>query len=743
MKQRVLLLLVFISFLFIDLSAQSQSWIVKDSILVFPQGYSNWLKRNNGGVDSANPGPGNFSNKFGVGTNQGVDLFDFNKDGLPDLTFQLFPSNDITREYLKGIFLQNSNGKFILDTNFVIKGKGDMWYGGYGDFNGDGLNDYYYITQNYHGADSSRKYSPEMILDNWPDRVFINNGKSFDTLSLDKNNVKVFSAYTADIDNDGLFEIITTSQPEPPSNSYILNIYKYNNSSKSFIKIETGLSETWNKMFNSRQTAIPYLNIDRINDKNQFSVLMLDGTEIGQESMQPYSYKKITLANYNFQAKKINTYTLNRDSLLIPVKYSKQDNDDYYKFSFHEIPTSILIDIDKNGEEELIAGGYYQNNYKINTQRFAYGWKVLGLNGKDLTNQFFKDYGIDRGTELSPLALDIDENSDGIELVPGTWGLQSKFYIDGSPTLGYYYKFVNGKFEKTVITDLKLESGKKLDSTYFKETNVLKYPNFNKNKNALLLYDFNNLKRTSIIYQVSCADVAKPTFDKTTYTVCGTDSTIVKLTNFAKADSTIWYINGSVKTTNIDQLSFKNADTFYVKKIDANGCIKNSDQIIIKKFNLPAAPTISRDTANNLVSSVAFNNTWYKDAKAITDTTQKIKPSGAGSYTVTTTENGCASKISNAYYYLVTDIIKLSTEEFIKLAPNPFQGQLNFDFNVKAYQKLNVEVFELTTGTRRTSQQNVLPGSILSFGYLAPGTYIIKVSSNDQKLSHQFKMIKL
>ena len=78
MKQRVLLLLVFISFLFIDLSAQSQSWIVKDSILVFPQGYSNWLKRNNGGVDSANPGPGNFSNKFGVGTNQGVDLFDFN-----------------------------------------------------------------------------------------------------------------------------------------------------------------------------------------------------------------------------------------------------------------------------------------------------------------------------------------------------------------------------------------------------------------------------------------------------------------------------------------------------------------------------------------------------------------------------------------------------------------------------------------------------------------------------------------
>jgi hypothetical protein len=314
---------------------------------------------------------------------------------------------------------------------------------------------------------------------------------------------------------------------------------------------------------------------------------------------------------------------------------------------------------------------------------------------------------------------------------------------DGSPTLGYYYKIVNGKFEKTVITDLKLESGKKLDSTYFKEMNLIKFPNFTKTKNAMIMYDFNNIKRTSIIYQVSCSDVAKPAFDKTTYTVCGTDSTIVKLTNFAKTDSTIWYVNGSIKTTNNDQLSFKNADTLYVKKIDGNGCIKSSDQIIIKKFSLPSTPTISRDTANNLVSSAAVRNTWFKDGTSITDTTQKIKPSGAGSFTVKTSENGCASLASSAYYYLVTDIINLSADEFIKLAPNPFQGQLNFDFNIKAYQKLNIDVFELTTGTKRASQQNVLPGSILSFGFLAPGTYIIKVSSSDQKLSHQFKMIKL
>jgi hypothetical protein len=57
MKQRILLLLVFISFLFIEVHAQS--WIIKDSILVFPQGFSTWLKKHNGGIDLVNPGEGN------------------------------------------------------------------------------------------------------------------------------------------------------------------------------------------------------------------------------------------------------------------------------------------------------------------------------------------------------------------------------------------------------------------------------------------------------------------------------------------------------------------------------------------------------------------------------------------------------------------------------------------------------------------------------------------------------------
>jgi hypothetical protein len=268
---------------------------------------------------------------------------------------------------------------------------------------------------------------------------------------------------------------------------------------------------------------------------------------------------------------------------------------------------------------------------------------------------------------------------------------------------------------------------------------------FDKNGTAdIIIYDPDNLTNNYIYKSIDCKDIfSKPLFNTSNFSICGSDSLKLTISNVNKGDTLKWFYGTKSDITNVTSKTFNDVTSLFVTRTDSIGCVSSSDTIQIKKFSLPSAPTISRDTANNLVSSAAVRNTWYKDGAAISDTTQKIKPSGPGSFTVKTSENGCASVASNAYYYLVTDIINLSADEFIKLAPNPFQGQLNFDFSVKGYQKLNVEVFDLTTGTKRATQQNVLPGSVLSFGNLTPGTYIIKVSSNDQKLSHQFKMIKL
>ena len=185
------------------------------------------------------------------------------------------------------------------------------------------------------------------------------------------------------------------------------------------------------------------------------------------------------------------------------------------------------------------------------------------------------------------------------------------------------------------------------------------------------------------------------------------------------------------------------AINYYVSQVNINtGCESARAKIGVTINPIPIAPILSRDTANNLVAN-ANRISWYKDGTLLTDTTQRFKPSSSGSFTAKTTQNGCISPISNPYYYLVTDIITLSVDEFIKLAPNPFQLQLNFDFVVKGYPRLNIEVYELSTGSRVKSIVGLTQGSKVDLGNLSTGTYVLKVSSLDNKISHQFKMVKL
>ncbi len=237
-------------------------------------------------------------------------------------------------------------------------------------------------------------------------------------------------------------------------------------------------------------------------------------------------------------------------------------------------------------------------------------------------------------------------------------------------------------------------------------------------------------------------DCIKPTLKISKSTICQNDSTSIKLTNKTLGSSYVWYYNNDSVSKSSDSIFIKTAGVLRLRVTDSLGCTKFSDSIAIKVTTNPSAPSLSRDTANFLLSG-APGTTWYKDGSAITDTAQKYKPTTAGSYTAKTTTNGCTSVMSAAYYYLVTDIINLSKDEFIKLAPNPFINQLNFDFIVKGYQKLNIEVYDVATGSKVATQQNITAGTKIQLGQLARGTYIVRVTSNDNKIAQQFKMVKL
>jgi hypothetical protein len=218
--------------------------------------------------------------------------------------------------------------------------------------------------------------------------------------------------------------------------------------------------------------------------------------------------------------------------------------------------------------------------------------------------------------------------------------------------------------------------------------------------------------------------------------------------NILTGHNSVWYSSSSGTTssttapkpitTNIGKVDY------YVSQVKATtGCESSKTKLTVTVFEVPTAPILSRDTANFLVSSATSGNTWYKDSTILKDSTQRIKPLTPGAYNVKTTQNGCVSAISTTYYFLITDILKLSSTEFIKLAPNPFQTKLNFDFLIKGYQKLNLDVFEISTGNKVATRVGLTPGAPINLPELTGGTYIVRITSADGKLSYQFKMVKM
>ena len=159
----------------------------------------------------------------------------------------------------------------------------------------------------------------------------------------------------------------------------------------------------------------------------------------------------------------------------------------------------------------------------------------------------------------------------------------------------------------------------------------------------------------------------------------------------------------------------------------------------------PAAATLSREADGSLLSSVTTAGLkwyWYKDNVLVDSTTSKYKPTAAGNYTVKIAENGCLGAASANYYYLVNAIVNLTGGQFIRMSPNPFGGNVNFDYVVNGYRKLNVTVIENATGRVVATKKDQYSGTKMNFGNLSAGIYIIRVTSADGKFRQQFKVVK-
>jgi len=408
----------------------------------------------------------------------------------------------------------------------------------------------------------------------------------------------------------------------------------------------------------------------------------------------------------------------------------------YDKYKFSRLATRKLkpIDIDNDGYLDLFPTNGIDDSLYLN-QEGAYSQDTIGSHAtvyyKNFNNQYFKKIVID--------SLFVVKEWYNYSILKNLDSMYYKRYINSNPAPRYKGEYLLDQLyftNKMYIDDFNNDG--KLD--------LLGYTNYDNDLQNFLrpIYKFNyaNTKVGQALQLIFQCNVIKPLYNTTKYSFCSGDSIKLSITNINKGDSLKWYYGNKSDLTNPSNKTFTDSTKLFVTRTDSLGCIISSDTIQIKKLAIPSAPTLSRDTANFLLSG-APGTTWYKDGNAITDTAQKYKPTTAGSYTAKTTTNGCTSVMSAAYYYLVTDIINLSKDEFIKLAPNPFINQLNFDFIVKGYQKLNIEVYDVATGSKVATQQNITAGTKIQLGQLARGTYIVRVTSNDNKIAQQFKMVKL
>ena len=265
-------------------------------------------------------------------------------------------------------------------------------------------------------------------------------------------------------------------------------------------------------------------------------------------------------------------------------------------------------------------------------------------------------------------------------------------------------------------------------------------------KIKLIAYNLNGCNVSSVeTAAIPNSDVPKPIIVTNTGTdkFCQSDSII--MSSKINANSYQWnYAGFPISNAKSKTLVTNLSGAYSVTLVNDYGCKSTSDISLIMAIPKPSSPTISRDTSGGLISSSVSGNQWYKEGLAITGATSRLyQPSSPGIFNVSSNNQGCMSTISTPYYFIVTNLINLSNNEFIKLAPNPVKDQMNIDFVIKGYQRLNIDFYELSTGLLKYSNKGVFAGSQLYLGQLSPGTYVVSVRSEDGKIAHKLKVIKL
>jgi len=626
------------------------SYINNDSLIDF---YSTKTKY----PQNANAGPGNEVSTFEIFINQGN--FMFKKD---------------TKQYAR-------------DSIFIIRDDG---INSIADLNNDGVNDLVFTGEPFHNnpqsvyfnngirnkidVDSSKYYARR------PNILISNNGKLIDSIGyLDSLVLKsYFGSLIFDWNNDGKSDLILSERGDGKTFQFWEN--KGTKMSLSYSIQERDTLQVSEGPFN---LAAYDLNKDGFKDfifssqvepnisqnGNVFVCFNENGRFNNNSVVNIINHRILPIEKNGLRASNIQVNDLDNDGNPEIIALFSNGSGDHSAIDNNKIKSVFKIVTYKDGNFIDATKSYFTNQENENLFYSNRSFKLIDIDYDGLID-LYPITGDNGCTSKSPKGCGYF-GYQGIDSTvyfknkKGSFELKTLgLFFSDTASQNIYYEFKNRKIN---IGGYNLALGNQIVPYFIKGVQkpvfvagIQKqsvemyegeiYDDSLKNiRTRLLQNSFLNYNFRPGFVLVPCEN-QKPIFNTTKYSFCSGDSLKLSITNVNKGDILKWYFDTKSDLTNVANKTFTDSSKVYVTRTDSLGCIISSDTIQIKKYSIPNSPTLLRDSVNNLVASIN-GITWYKDGVKIADTSQKIKPTTNGIYTVTTTQNGCTSQKSQGYYY--------------------------------------------------------------------------------------------
>jgi hypothetical protein len=201
-----------------------------------------------------------------------------------------------------------------------------------------------------------------------------------------------------------------------------------------------------------------------------------------------------------------------------------------------------------------------------------------------------------------------------------------------------------------------------------------------------------------------------------------------------------WFLNGAAIAG--DTALRADSAGSYTVQTTSNGIttVSPAQTVIVKKI---PPPVITEKGSDSLVSSALKGNQWYYDSYIVLDSTRTIRPGPAGTYSVTTTREGCNSGPSILYYWGGAQAIQLPDDQYIGFYPNPVTNYLSIDQHANGQPLLLDLSFTDARGQILLTVRQT-PGALVDVSSLPAGIIFMHVHADGAyKVDKTVKILKI